>query len=373
MTITAAGKNRLLSLDIFRGMTIAGMILVNNQGDWSCVYPVLAHASWHGCLGADFVFPFFLFTLGASLYFALTAQLKAGMPRPRVMMSILRRSAVLFLLGILLNLFPSFDFSTVRIPGVLQRIGLCYCFASLLFLYAGPRARAAITLLLLALYGGLLLCVTPHGFGSGSLEPCCNLPGIIDGALFPGHTYEHAAVPGFDPEGLLSTLPAIASTMIGVFTASWTGTGFRARQALPLAGALMAAAGLALSPVMPLNKSLWTPTYVLFTGGAALILFWLCRLLFDGGRADRPAVPFLVLGRNAIAVYLLSSMAGKAMVSIFLPVDGTVLSVKAFLYGSLFEPLAPPCAASCLYAVAFLLVWTGIMYLPYHRRIFISV
>ena len=365
------GTKRLISLDVFRGLTIAGMILVNNQGDWSCVYPALAHASWHGCLGADFVFPFFLFALGASLCFAVTAQVEAGTPRRRILLSVIWRSAVLVLLGLLLNLFPSFDFGSLRIPGVLQRIGLCYCIASLLFLYAGRRAQVIVTVALPLVYGLLLQFVTPDGFGRGSLEPCCNLPGYIDGLLFPGHTYEHAPVPGFDPEGLLSTLPAVASAMIGVLAASWMRYG--ARRALPLAGVIMAAAGLVLSPVMPINKSLWTPTYVLLTGGAAIVLFRACGFLFDRGRFGRAAIPFLVLGRNAITVYLLSSMAGKAMVSIFATSGGERLSVKALLFRTLFEPLAPPCAASFLYAAAFLLVWAGIMYIFYRKRIFISV
>ncbi|HOD15033.1 MAG TPA: heparan-alpha-glucosaminide N-acetyltransferase domain-containing protein [Spirochaetota bacterium] len=367
------GGKRIISLDVFRGFTIAGMILVNNQGDWSCVYPAFAHAPWHGWLGADFVFPFFLFILGASLYFSLTVRMEAGVERPRLAMGILRRSAVIVILGLLLNLVPSFDLASVRIPGVLQRIGLCYCFASLLFLYAGRRAQVTITLAVLALYTFLLLFITPQGPGSGSLEPCCNLPGFIDGMLFPGHTYEHAPVPGFDPEGLLSTLPAIASAMTGVFAAAWLRPGSRARQALPLAGIVMTAAGLALDPLLPINKNLWTPAYVLFTGGAAMVLLYFTGLLFDGGRFGRAAVPFLVFGRNAIAVYLLSSIAGRVMVSLSITVNGAGKSVKALIYESLFAPLAPPCAASLLYAAAFTLVWLGIMYLPYRKKLFISI
>ena len=261
----------------------------------------------------------------------------------------------------------------MRIPGVLQRIGLCYCFASLLFLYAGRRTQVIITLMMLALYAGLLLFMTPQGAGRGSLEPCCNLPGFIDAMLFPGHTYEHAPVPGFDPEGLLSTLPAIASVMIGVFAAAGIRPGSRGRTMLPLAGFIMTAAGLLLEPLMPINKSLWTPSFVLFMGGAAVILFYIMSLLFDGGRFERAATPFLVLGRNAIAVYLLSSMAGRAMVSMVVTADVTGRSVKELLYRTLFAPLAPPCAASLFYAVAFLLVWLGIMYLPYRKGIFISI
>ena len=371
-TIQAAGK-RLVSLDVFRGLTMAGMILVNNQGDWSCVYPALAHASWNGCLGADFVFPFFLFVLGASLNCALSARMKAGVSRSRLLFPIIRRSAILILLGLFLNLLFTFDFATVRIPGVLQRIGLCYCFASLLFLYTGRRAQVLITIALPAIYGCLIAFVTPQGPGQGSLEPCCNLPGYIDGMLFPGHTFKHAPAPGFDPEGLLTTLPAIASVMIGVFAASRIRAGSRPSPLLPLAGIAMAAAGLALDPLMPINKSLWTPAYVLYTGGAAIVLLYFAGLLFDSGRHARAAVPFLVFGRNAIAVYLLSSMAGMATITISITSSGASRSVKELIYESLFAPLASPCAASFLYSAAFMLVWLGIMYIPYRRRIFIAI
>ncbi|HOT45602.1 MAG TPA: DUF5009 domain-containing protein [Spirochaetota bacterium] len=376
MTTISPEDKRLVSLDLFRGLTMALMILVNNQGNWNAVFPVFRHAAWNGWLGADTVFPFFLFAVGASIHVSLSALLAAGTPRRALIVKVARRTAVLIALGLFLNLFPSFDFGTFRIPGVLQRIGLCYCFASITYLYAGERARLFITMAIIAGYGVLLLWVTPEGFGQGSLEPCCNLPGFIDRALFPGHTYEHAPVPGFDPEGLVSTVPAIASTMIGacaaqmlrVSAADTTGRWF-----LPGSGLLLAAAGAALGLIIPINKNLWTPSYILFMGGLALTVLSAAHYICDVKGFRLPAVPFLVLGRNALPAYLLSSLAGKAMISFHVPDQGTPVTVKSFIFTHAFAPWFTPSAASLVYAAAFLLFWWVIMYILYRKRIFISL
>ncbi len=367
-------KKRLVSLDVFRGFTIAAMVLVNNQGDWGHVYPALRHAAWHGWLGADIVFPFFLFALGASLFFPLSSARAAGTPGTVLVPRVLRRTLLLIALGLFLNLFPLFDPGSVRIPGVLQRIGLCYCFAAVLALYAKPGAWPIVTALLLALYTALLLLVTPPGFGRGSLEPCCNLPGFIDGALLAGHTYEHAAAPGFDPEGLLTTIPAVASAMIGAWAASLIRPAGGASAAkLMIAGAVMAAAGLALDSAVPINKNLWTPSYCLFMGGLGTMVFALCHYLFDIRGLRISAVPFLVLGRNAIALYVLSSLAGKAMATIPVPHGTGTATLKAIIFNAVFAPHFTPEAASALYAASFLLFWLGALYLPYRKNIFISI
>jgi predicted acyltransferase len=372
MNTTDSEKNRLISLDIFRGIAIAGMILVNNQGDWSHVYPALRHAAWHGWSGADVVFPFFLFALGASLHFAFTDRLRAGEHRKRMITVVFRRAAILILLGLFLNLFPDFDPGSVRIPGVLQRIGLCYCSAALIFLYAGQRSRIVIASLLLIIYCALITLVTPHGIGHGSLEPCCNLPGYVDSVVFAGHTYEHAQAPGFDPEGLLSTIPSIVSTLIGMFAAGLMGSAPK-KWVAAAGGAAMSLSGLALDFVIPINKNLWTPSYTLFMGGLATIVFTLLHYLFDAGKRRRPAMPFIVLGRNAITVYILSSLAGKGMVFFTTGADGGPVPLKTFIHRGLFASWLDPYAASLCYAAAFLLFWTGIMYILYRKKIFISV
>jgi predicted acyltransferase len=367
---------RLLSLDVFRGIAIAGMIIVNNQGDWGNVYPAFRHAAWHGWYGADIVFPFFLFAVGASLFFTFTHIVSSGAPRNVIFQRVIRRTIILIALGLLLNLFPFFDFSTMRIPGVLQRIGLCYFFAAVLVLHTGPKTRMAVTLFLLILYSALLMCVTQSGFGRGSLEPCCNLPGFIDSVVFPGHTYGQAPVPGFDPEGLLTTIPSIASTMIGVFAASMLHDsiqGTMKKWLIPGAGAALIVAGLALNTIIPINKNLWTPSYCLFMGGLAILVFALCHYLCDNKRYRHAFIPFIILGRNAIAAYLLSSIMGKAIISISIAIGNTAVPLKTIIVQSLFTSWLEPAAASLLYALCFLLIWIFVMYLLYRKQIFISI
>jgi predicted acyltransferase len=376
MKIVIVDEKRLISLDMFRGITMAAMILVNNQGNWSSVYPVFRHAAWNGWLGADLVFPFFLFAVGASIHASFATRLQAGVARSTLMFKVARRSAILIALGLLLNLFPFFDFTTVRIPGVLQRIGLCYCFASIVYNHTGNRMRLGITIALLILYGTIILWISPPGIGHASLDPCCNLPGYIDGIIFHGHTYEHAPAPGFDPEGLLSTIPAVASTMIGVLAAVMLQAamaGKAARWSVPFAGIILAAAGLALDLIVPINKNLWTPSYVLFMGGLAILLLFLCHYLCDISRCRLPGAPFLVLGRNALAVYILSSLAGKAMVSFHVAGQGTPMTIKNYIFTHALAPWFEPAAASLIYAAAFLLFWWGIMYILYRKQIYIKL
>ncbi len=369
-------SERLLSLDVFRGLSIAGMILVNNQGDWGQVYGALRHASWHGWSGADIVFPFFLFAVGASLFFALTSRLRAGASKFGILHKVVLRSLVLFALGLFLNLFPDFEIAHVRIPGVLQRIALCYLFVSILFLFASNSLRIVLTILLLVSYGALLLLVSPSGAGGAGLDPCCNLPGFLDGFILSGHTYEAALTQGFDPEGLLSTIPALCSTMIGVFAAGLMETGARgfSYPARSIAfGAGLMLAGLVLSLVIPINKNLWTPSYCLFMGGMAGLLFFLLHWLYDARALRFLSVPFEALGRNAIVVYFLSSLAGKAMIWATVGTGGEAISVKGLLVRQLSVSWLDPRAASLAYSIIFLLIWFGIAHLLYRKKIFIAV
>jgi predicted acyltransferase len=376
MSSSSSDQKRLISLDLFRGISIAGMILVNNQGDWNSVYPALRHASWHGWSGADTVFPFFLFAVGASLFFSQTALLTQGISKKSILFIVVRRTTILFALGIFLNLFPFFNILQIRIPGVLQRIAICYFLASVIFLYVPRRLQEVLAFFLIFLYGGLLLFVTPGGFGSGSLEPCCNLPGFIDGYLFPGHTYENAIFPGFDPEGLLSSIPAVASTMIGVFAAGRIRAddqGFRTTVGLSVIGLVMLALGLALDYFLPINKNLWTPSYCLFMGGMASVCFSVFHWIYDLRKFRFLSVPFLALGRNAIAVYFFSSLAGKGMLCVTVATNKGALPLKTILYETLFAAWLVPRAASVMYALGFLLIWIGTMYVFYKKRLFISV
>ncbi len=368
---------RIHSIDIFRGLTIALMIIVNNQGDWSHVYRVFRHAAWHGWSGADVVFPFFLFIMGVSISYSFSSGLRLTGRKPFLMGKILKRTLILVALGLLLNLIPEFDIATVRIPGVLQRIGLCYCFGAVSFLFLTGRGRWISAIGILVLYGFLLKYITPGGIGEGTLEPDGNLCHIVDRALFPGHTYEHAPVRGFDPEGLLSTLPAIASTIGGILA----GDVMRRQEPLRNKWFILGAAallcigtGLLLDRWIPINKNLWTPSYAVFMTGCALGLMAFLWWFVDVRGAVKWGMPFSVLGLNAIAAYILSSAAGKIMVHIqVLREGGGAVTVKALVYQGLFAGWLSPFNASTAYSVAFLAFWIAVMYLLYRKNIIIKI
>jgi len=329
---------RLVSLDAFRGLTIAAMVVVNNPGTWSAVYRPLRHAEWHGLTPTDVIFPFFLFIVGVAISLS-----KPGPGR------VLRRAAVIFALGLLLNFVANPDLATTRIPGVLQRIAVCYAAAALLCRSTSWRTQALVMAALLLGYWAALTLVSVPGFGRGVLTPEGNLAAWIDRAVLGPHVLKVSRV--YDPEGILSTLPAIATTLIGVLTGQWIESGRTPRAiytGLIWTGMLGIALGAVWSLAFPLNKSLWTSSYVLVTAGLALLVFGACYQAMDvhGWRAW--ATPFVVLGVNALALYFLSSLAAIALVQ---------TGAKRWIFEHAFAPSAAPIDASLAYASAFLLVW----------------
>jgi predicted acyltransferase len=364
---------RLVSLDAFRGLTIAAMVLVNNPGSWAHVYPPLAHAEWHGWTPTDLIFPFFLYIVGVAMVFSFAVRAARGVSRAQLLRHTLRRSAILILLGWLLAGIPYFRLETMRIPGVLQRIGLCYFFASSVFLFLSKRGRiAGVTLLLLG-YWALMMRVPVPGFGTGRLDPEGNLAAFIDRALMAGHLWK----PKWDPEGLLSTLPAIATTLLGTFAGEW----LRSRRSpqhitagLLFAGSAGAVVGLAWGQWFPINKNLWTSSYVLLTAGLAAQFLAACYWLIDVRGWRRWAEPFVVYGMNAITVFFFSGLMAK-MMGIFkaaLP-DGRVVSAHAWIFRQWFLPLADPLNASLLFAVSYVLFWLAMMWALYRARLFIKI
>ena len=370
---------RLVSLDVFRGLTIAGMILVNNPGTWSAVYGPLTHADWHGWTPTDLIFPFFLFAVGASIALALAPRLDRDESRGRLLLRIVTRSAILFALGLFLAGFPSFDFATIRIPGVLQRIAVCYLAAALLFLATWRRHQIAVTsavlVSLLLGYWALMMLVPVPGFGAGDLGKQGNLAAYIDRAVLGPHIWRAAKV--YDPEGILSTLPAVATTLAGVLTGLW----LRASRPLVTRAAGMAAAGvvavvlgLAWGRWFPINKALWTSSYVVFTGGAALLVLAACFWLVEIKQWRRGATPFVVFGTNAIAAFVLSTFVARLL--IVLTVTGSAgapVSLHRWIYMHVFASWAAPPNASLLFAVAYLLLWLALMGVLHRQRIFIRV
>ena len=357
---------------------MVGMILVNNAGDWAHVYAPLRHARWHGWTVADLVFPFFVFILGAAIPSALGRRLDAGTPRNRVALSVLRRTMVLIALGFALNLVPDFDFTAVRIPGVLQRIGLCYLAGSLVFMMTRrPALWCAITLTLMAAHWAVLALLPVPGFGAGVLDPLGNAARYIDGTLFAGHTYRHAPAAGFDPEGLPGTLSAAATALFGMLAGRWMlkeRTPQERFRGLFAAANLALGAGLVMNEFLPINKNLWTPAFAVFTAGFALYFLLICFWMMDVKRCLRPAIPFVALGSNALAVYVLSSLVAKILVAITVAgPDGHVPSLKTVLFNSMFASWLEPYAASFVYALVYLVVWTGVAIGFRRKGIFIRV
>ncbi len=370
---------RNAAVDAFRGIAIALMIIVNNQGDWSHVYRPLRHAAWHGWSGADIVFPFFLFIMGTSIAISFSARRDRGegnIPFGKIA----SRSAILFALGLALNLFPDFDIATLRIPGVLQRIGICYFFAALIHEHLGQRPRLAAFFLILGTYGAILKFSGP---GPDTLSPEGNICLAVDRYLLHGHTYPHAPVAGFDPEGTVSTLGALASALAGTFAGDFLVSAARKERerarftpeaALLAFGAAAIIAGLVMDLWMPINKNLWTPSYVLFMAGMASSLLAALHWIVEKRRISSWATPFLALGMNAITVYVLSSAAGKFLALLKLPIPGVgMATIKGIIFTALFASLMGPHAASLAWSLAFCLFWTGAMFLLYRKNIFFKI
>jgi len=363
---------RLISLDAFRGLTIGGMILVNNPGSWSHVYPPLRHADWHGWTPTDLIFPFFLFIVGVSMSLSFARRAGLGEARGKLYRKIARRSLLILGLGWFLHLFPYFRFSTMRIPGVLPRIALCFFFGSLIYLNLTVKERAVAVVLGLAVYWLAMKLFPVPGYGAGILEYRGNLCGYIDTQLLAGHLYK----PTFDPEGLLSTIPAVATTLLGALAGDWLRSKksiFEKTACLLAGGAVLTAAGLILQPFFPINKQLWSPTYVLFTAGAAAILLAFCYFLMDGLGFDRWAAPFLVLGTNAIVAFAGSTLMVKIMALIKVSAGGKSMGLQHYIYQNLISPWAGNEFGSLLVAVLFVLFWMAAMTPLYRKKIFIKL
>ena len=375
-----AAERRLLSLDVFRGLTMAAMVIVNNPGDWGTVYWPLLHAEWHGCTPTDLIFPFFLFIVGVSITLSQKSASWA---------SIARRAALIFVLGLFLAGYPRFNLTRWRIPGVLQRIALCYLAAAAINRLSMTRERAAsdstatprnraIAIGLLALilglgYWAVMMLVPPPGGVAGDLTPDGNLAAWLDRALMPGHLWK----PKWDPEGLLSTVPAISTTLFGVvaglcLTSALTNE--RKVRLLGIGGTAALIAGWCWGLVFPINKSLWTSSYAVFTAGFGALLLAGLYWIIDIKGWTRWTKPFVVLGSNAITLFMASGLLVKTLALIRISTDdGQNVGVSRWAYLHGFVPLASPKNASLLYALANLVVLYALLAWMYRRRLFLRV
>ncbi|MEP7149384.1 MAG: DUF5009 domain-containing protein [Acidobacteriota bacterium] len=450
----ADASDRLVSLDVFRGMTIAGMVLVNNPGTWSSIYGPLKHAEWHGITPTDYIFPFFLFIVGVAIPIALTKRVAAGITRG-LYLKIIQRALTIFALGILMSMIPFFqfndstgipyaikillvlsfsaalllyllerrtvaaitagvstlivlgfylggaeivwyNFSTMRIPGVLQRIAVCYLIVSLIFLHTNWKQQTVIGIALLLLYWLLMTVVPVPGCDVTTIDDkACNLAAWLDRTLLTeAHMWRSAKV--FDPEGILSTIPAIVTTLSGVLTGSWI-TRAPPRNPHPanteesairnpqsaietvagmfFFGTVLLAAGWSWSLLFPLNKSLWTSSYVLYTSGLAMLTLASCYWLIDIKDYKRWAGPFVVFGVNALALFVFSGIMARllGMIRLAGPEEGKDITLQQWIFNNAFLSWASPINASLGYAICFILFWLFLMWLLYRRRVLIKV
>jgi predicted acyltransferase len=388
--VSARGQ-RLESLDVFRGLTIALMILVNDPGTWSAVYWPLEHADelmsehptgsypgkgWvdaNGWTPTDLVFPFFLFIAGVSTVLSFATRQARGDSRLGLMKHAARRSGIILLIGWLIHLEPYFRFSHMRYPGVLPRIAVVYLFASVITLWTSRRGRIIwIAALLAGYYAVMRLVPVPGCDAAGWMTQHCSLAGWLDRKLMLGHLYR----PDFDPEGLLSTFPAIATTLLGTLTGEFlraAGSLASKVRGLIAAGVAGVAAGYAWHPFFPIYKPLWTSSYVLFTAGAGCLLLALSWWLIEMRGWRLWSRPFLWLGSNAILAYALSTFFAKAGIIVKV-VDGKhKIGAQAWIYEHWFAPLAQPENASLIFAISYVALWTLVAWWFYRNKIFLKV
>jgi predicted acyltransferase len=376
-------SNRLLSVDLLRGLTIAFMILVNNNGDFGAAYWPLLHSAWNGCTPTDIVFPTFLFIIGITTVISTSSRLSRGIPKQQLFLQIVRRTIILFLLGVLVNSFPFFNLHTMRFFGILPRISVCYFVVATLYLFSqGWRDKLVLFIAILIGYWILLRFVPVPGYGIPThsvpfMDPLHNLAFWVDRSVFSA---SHLSNRTYDITGLGSTLPSIATTLLGVLTAQWlrTSHSFTTKvRNIALAGIAAILLGRLWNITFPINKQLWTSSFVLFAGGISMLLLALFMWLVDRRPASRLSrvrslsdTALLVFGTNAIAAYVFSELLSDGISSI--PTHPG-MNLQETLYHSILHIIPNAAFASLLYSLVYVAVCWIFTYALYRRRIFIKV
>jgi predicted acyltransferase len=365
-----SSATRLMSLDWFRGATIAAMILVNDAGNESAAYWPLQHAKWNGWTPTDLVFPFFLFMVGVALAYSFRSRLARGESRHDLLMHVLWRGFLLLALGVFLNGFPDrYHLHSLRFYGVLQRIAICYVMTAILELWTGWRAQVAVICGCLIGYWILMRYVSVPGFGVPThdmpiLDPDRNIVAWLDRRLLMGHLYEGTR----DPEGVLSTIPSLATCLLGLQTGKWLRSARSASSkvaGMAISGLLLFLAGEFFSTWFPVNKKLWTSSFVLLTAGLALMILALCYWVMDlkqwrGGWTR----PFLVFGMNAIAAYVCAALLAHLLI---------FTGWGEALYLQLIAPHFNPANASLAFALIFVFLCWMAMWVLYRKKIFLKI
>ncbi|KLT64514.1 acyltransferase family protein [Pedobacter sp. BMA] len=382
-------KQRLLSLDFFRGLTVAAMILVNNPGSWGHIYAPLEHAEWNGCTPTDLIFPFFLWIVGVSIAFAMGNSKKDPANHSKVILKAVKRGVILYLLGFFLAIFGKLmavimdgkslleAFQTVRILGVLQRIGIVFIISSIIFLKCSTKTIFRVFIAILAIYWALMTFVPVPGVGYPNLEKETNLAAWIDrGILTEAHTW--ASSKTWDPEGVLSTLPAVGTCLFGILVGVW----MRRKDVdhptkvawLFTIGIASVILGLLWDLQFPINKALWTSSYVLYAGGLAAVGLALCYWLIDVQGYKKITTPFVVYGVNAITVFFLAGLMPRLLNFIKISnADGSKTPLLEKFYSTCYTPFFSPINASLVWAISYVLGFYVLLYFMYKRNIIIKV
>jgi len=368
----AKSGGRLVSLDIFRGLTVAFMIIVNNPGSWDHVYPPLLHSRWHGCTPTDLVFPFFLFIVGIATFYSLK---KYGSElNSSSLLRIFRRTITIFLLGLFLTIFPYFvrDYSTLRIMGVLQRIALAYGIAAFICLAVRQEYHWVVVAFLLLLYWALL-----YFFGGNdpySLED--NFVLKVDTAIMgKNHLSKSFGIP-FDPLGLLSTIPAVCTVIIGYFVGGIITKGAPDGKIfikILLLGIASFGLGYLWNMVFPINKPLWTSSYVLYTAGLAMILFSVIYLIADIFKFQVIGLFFTILGMNALFSYFIADILSKMLNYVHIHSGSAMISVSGWFYQKVCVPIAGDTGGSLMYAIILMMIIWGLSLILYRKKIMIRL
>ncbi|MFZ1081253.1 MAG: DUF5009 domain-containing protein [Candidatus Kryptoniota bacterium] len=371
-------SERLQSLDAFRGFTIAAMILVNDPGSWSHIYPQLDHADWNGWTFTDWIFPFFLWIVGVAMTFSFASRTERGDSKQKLMYSVLRRSLIIFALGIFYSGFPfgllwhdNFTWATLRIPGVLQRIAICYLIASIIFLTTNVRGQIIAICTLFVSYSLMMFYIPVPGIGAGLFEKGRNFAAYIDSILLRGHMWGETKT--WDPEGVISTIPAIATTLLGILTGRYLRSSQHTKTEksawMFVFGAGFLLLGVILDMWMPINKKLWTVSYVIFMNGWSLSVFGIFYFLIDAQGIKKWAHPFIVYGMNAIFVYILSCVVDRALE--LATWNGT--SLHDLIMRHFFDPFFSPINASLGFAILWVLCMYAVVWGMYRMKWFIKV
>ncbi len=365
-------KQRLLSLDVFRGFTLLGMVLVNSHP--GKIFPGLGHVSWNGWGFADLIFPFFVFIVGVAMPYAFASRLARGESRGKLFWQALRRSVLLFVVGMLLNGYPQFHWPTLRVMNVLQRIAICYFLATILFVHLRMTIRqmAWLSGIILVLYYVLMVFVPVPGYGAGVLKPVGNWGNYIDQLVMPARLGRRT----WESKSLLGCVPALVTMLMGLLTGIHLRSdrpAFEKLTNLYFYGSLCMAAGVIWSPWFPINQHLWTSSLVLFMGGVALAGLASCYYVVDVKKVTWWTLPFLIFGVNSIAVWVFSQLGMKTLMAIQTagPAGAPVNLWKAG--GDLFSRHLGEMGGPFVFAVLYDLFWLGVMGILYWRRIYIKL